>query len=178
MTQYTLFETALGWAGLAWHADGLIAVRIPSPEHSRAEAALLRKLPEATQAEPPPAVAKVVADIRALLEGGRPDFADAPLDLARVPDFHARVYAIARKIPPGATLTYGEIAERLGDKRLAREVGQALGANPWPIVVPCHRVTAAGGKLGGFSAPGGAATKLKLLAIEGAQAAAQRNLFS
>jgi methylated-DNA-[protein]-cysteine S-methyltransferase len=75
-------------------------------------------------------------------------------------------------------LTYGELAERLGDRRLARDVGQALGRNPWPIVVPCHRVTAAGGKLGGFSAPGGAATKLKLLAIEGAAAAAQADLFA
>lgn len=178
MTQYTLFETALGWAGLAWGDDGLAAVRIPTTDRARAEGAVLRRFPDAAAAEPPPAVAKVIAGIRDLLDGGRPNFAEAPLDLARVPDFHARVYEIARAIPPGETLTYGEIAERLGDKRLARDVGQALGANPWPIVVPCHRVTAAGGKLGGFSAPGGAATKLKLLAIEGAKAAAQGDLFA
>ncbi len=100
---------------------------------------------------------------------GKPvDLLDAPIDIGRVPAFNARVYAIARAIPPGETLTYGEIATRLGDKLLARDVGAAMGANPWPIVVPCHRVTAAGGKLGGFSARGGASTKLKLLTIEGA----------
>ncbi|HEX2818470.1 MAG TPA: MGMT family protein, partial [Phenylobacterium sp.] len=89
-------------------------------------------------------------------------------DIARVPEFNARVYEIARAIPPGETLTYGEIAVKLGDRLLARDVGAALGQNPWPIVVPCHRVTAAGGKLGGFSARGGVNTKVKLLAIEGA----------
>ena len=100
---------------------------------------------------------------------GKPvDLLDAPIDIARVPEFNARVYAIARAIPPGETLTYGEIATRLGDRLLARDVGAAMGANPWPIVVPCHRVTAAGGKLGGFSARGGVNTKLKLLTIEGA----------
>ena len=91
------------------------------------------------------------------------------IDDAGTPEFNARVYAIARKIPPGKTMTYGEIAERLGDKLLAREVGTALGQNPCPIVMPCHRVLAAGGKTGGFSASGGVVTKLKLLSIEGAQ---------
>ena len=86
-----------------------------------------------------------------------------------MPEFNARVYAIARNIPPGATMTYGEIAERLGDKSLSREVGQAMGENPSPIIMPCHRVLAAGGKTGGFSAPGGVVTKLRLLTIEGAQ---------
>jgi methylated-DNA-[protein]-cysteine S-methyltransferase len=102
---------------------------------------------------------------------------EAQLDLSRVPAFNAKVYAIARQIPPGETLTYGEVAVRLGDRLLAQQVGQALGRNPWPIIVPCHRVTAAGGKLGGFTARGGIQTKLKLLAIEGARAAAQADLF-
>ena len=96
----------------------------------------------------------------------RPDLLDVAIDLAQVPEFNARVYAIARAIPPGETLTYGEIAVRLGDKLLARDVGAALGRNPWPMVVPCHRVTAAGGKLGGFSARGGVDTKVRLLTIE------------
>jgi methylated-DNA-[protein]-cysteine S-methyltransferase len=91
------------------------------------------------------------------------------IDTAGVADFNRRVYAIARTIAPGATLSYGEIAERLGDRNLARDVGQALGQNPFPVIVPCHRVLAAGGKSGGFSAPGGVATKLRLLTIEGAQ---------
>ena len=106
-----------------------------------------------------------------------PTCSSAQLDLTAVPEFNAKVYAIARAIPPGATLTYGEIALQLGDKRLAQQVGAALGKNPWPIVVPCHRVTAANGKLGGFSARGGVETKIKLLEIEGAKAVGQRDLF-
>jgi methylated-DNA-[protein]-cysteine S-methyltransferase len=177
MTQFTLFETTLGWAALAWDEDGLVGVRLPAREPARARQSIEKRWPGVVEAEPPPAIAAVAEDVRALLAGGQPDFADAPLDLSRVPAFNARVYAVAQTIPPGETLTYGQVAERLGDKLLARDVGRALGENPWPIVVPCHRVTAAGGKLGGFSAPGGAATKLKLLAIEGAQAAAQADLF-
>jgi methylated-DNA-[protein]-cysteine S-methyltransferase len=88
--------------------------------------------------------------------------------MTHVPDFHRRVYDVARRIQPGSTMSYGEIATQLGTPRDARAVGQALGQNPFPIVVPCHRVVAAGGKLGGFSAPGGVTTKLRLLAIEGA----------
>lgn len=177
MTQFTLFETPLGWAAVAWTPAGLASVRLPQASRDSVLAAVKRRAPDAEEAEPPTNVAAVIADIRSLLAGGRPDFAGAPIDLSATPEFNARVYAVAREIPPGETLTYGEIAERLGDKRLARDVGQALGQNPWPIVVPCHRVTAAGGKLGGFSAPGGAATKLKLLALEGAAAAAQGDLF-
>jgi methylated-DNA-[protein]-cysteine S-methyltransferase len=177
MTRYALFETTLGWAGLAWADTGLLTVRLPSAQRERAKASLLKRCPGAIEAVAPPHISQVIDDVRALLAGGRPDFAEVELDLSATPEFHARVYDTARKIPPGETRTYGEVAEQLGDKRLARDVGQALGANPWPIVVPCHRVTAAGGKLGGFSAPGGAATKLKLLQIEGAKAAAQADLF-
>ena len=113
----------------------------------------------------------VIEGIRALMRGEKADLSGAPLDTGRVPEFNAKVYEIARKIPAGETLTYGQIAVKLGDRLLAKDVGAALGKNPWPIVVPCHRVTAAGGKLGGFSARGGADTKLKLLQIEGAAAA-------
>jgi methylated-DNA-[protein]-cysteine S-methyltransferase len=164
MIRYALVETAIGWAGLVWNEAGLVGVHLPEPSPEAARRGLARRSP-------------VAAAIQALLRGEPADFAAAPLDLARVPDFDAKVYAIARAIPPGETLTYGEVAARLGDRLLAREVGAALGRNPWPIVVPCHRVTAAGGKLGGFSARGGALTKLKLLAIEGASAAAQPDLF-
>jgi methylated-DNA-[protein]-cysteine S-methyltransferase len=104
-----------------------------------------------------------------LLRGELKDLSHVRIDLERVPEFNRRVYDVARTIGPGKTLSYGEIAERLGDRLLARDVGQALGQNPIPIIVPCHRVLAAGGKMGGFSAPGGAATKLRLLSIEGAQ---------
>ena len=169
MTRNTLFETVIGWAGVAWGANGLVGMHLPDADPETARRSFLRKFPTATEAEPTPAIAKVIADVRDLLTGKSVDLLDAALDIARVPEFNARVYAIARAIPPGETLTYGEIATRLGDKLLARDVGAAMGANPWPIVVPCHRVTAAGGKLGGFSARGGVNTKVRLLAIEGAK---------
>jgi methylated-DNA-[protein]-cysteine S-methyltransferase len=179
---YSLFETAIGWAGLAWSAAGLVGVHLPEPEVESARRGFLRRFPAAVEGEAPAEVAAVQDAIRALLADGKADLSAVRLDLSRVPDFNARVYEIARAIPAGETLTYGEIAGRLGDRLLARDVGQALGRNPWPIVVPCHRVTAAGGKLGGFSARGGQQTKLKLLAIEGApvaanRAAAQADLF-
>jgi methylated-DNA-[protein]-cysteine S-methyltransferase len=93
-----------------------------------------------------------------------------------VEPFEQRVYEVARTIPAGQTLTYGQIATRLGDRLLARDVGQALGRNQFPIVVPCHRVLAASGKLGGFSAPGGVATKQRLLEIEQANVSWQLSL--
>jgi methylated-DNA-[protein]-cysteine S-methyltransferase len=177
MIQFALFDTAIGWAGLAWNDRGLVGVNLPEREPESARRGFQRRFPGATEAVAPGELAPVVEGIRALLRGEKADFSAAPLDIGRVPAFNAQVYEIARQIPAGETLTYGEIAVRLGDRLLARDVGAALGQNPWPIVVPCHRVTAAGGKLGGFSAPGGARTKLKLLAIEGAPVAAQAELF-
>lgn len=178
MIQYALFDTAIGHAGIAWGEQGLVGVNLPERDPETARRSFLRRFPEAVEASVPAELDKTVGDIRALMRGEKPDLLDAPIDLSRTPEFHARVYEIARAIPPGETLTYGEIAARLGDKLLARDVGQALGKNPWPIVVPCHRVTAAGGKPGGFSARGGVNTKLKLLGIEGAKAAAQADLFA
>jgi methylated-DNA-[protein]-cysteine S-methyltransferase len=114
-------------------------------------------------------VQRGIDGIVALLRGEQRDLNDVSIDAEDLPAFNRKVYDITRAIPPGATLTYGEIAERLGDKLLARDVGQALGQNPIPLIVPCHRVLAASGKTGGFSAPGGVASKLRLLTIEGAQ---------
>ena len=177
MTPYALFETAIGVAGVAWNDVGLVACHLPERDADTARRGFLRRFPDAAEAPIPTSLAATVDGICALMRGEKADLAAAPLDLSRTPEFHARVYEIARAIPPGQTLTYGEIAVKLGDKLLARDVGAALGKNPWPIVVPCHRVTAAGGKPGGFSARGGVNTKLKLLAIEGAAAAAQADLF-
>jgi len=174
MTQYTLFETAIGFAGIAWNDAGLVACHLPEADREIARRSFLRRFPHAVEAPPPASLAPTIEGVQALMRGEKADLTDAPLDLSRTPEFHTRVYEIARAIPPGETLTYGEIAEKLGDKLLARDVGQALGKNPWPIVVPCHRVTAAGGKPGGFSARGGVDTKLKLLAIEGAEAASPK----
>ena len=177
MDRYCVFETVIGWAGLAWGEAGLIGAHLPERDPGIVRESFKRRFSGVLESEPSPAITAIAADIQALLRGEKPDLLDAELDIRRVPEFYAKVYAIARAIPPGETLTSGEIAVQLGDRLLAQQVGVALGKNPWPIVVPCHRVTAAGGKLGGFSARGGAMTKLKLLDIEGAKAAGQKDLF-
>jgi methylated-DNA-[protein]-cysteine S-methyltransferase len=177
MTRYALFNTALGWAGIAWGDQGVVGIHLPERDVNVTRQGFEHRFPEAVEASVPAELASTLAGIRALMRGEKADLSAAPLDMTRVPEFNARVYALTRQIPAGETRTYGEIAMQLGDKLLARDVGAALGRNPWPIIVPCHRVTAAGGKLGGFSARGGGRTKLKLLAIEGAQVAAQAELF-
>ena len=177
MDRYCVFETVIGWAGLAWGEAGLIGAHLPERDPGIVRESFKRRFSGVLESEPSPTITAIATDIQALLRGEKPDLLDAELDIRRVPEFYAKVYAIARAIPPGETLTYGEIAVQLGDRLLAQQVGVALGKNPWPIVVPCHRVTAAGGKLGGFSARGGAMTKLKLLDIEGAKAAGQKDLF-
>jgi methylated-DNA-[protein]-cysteine S-methyltransferase len=144
-------------------------VQLPERDDGAVRARLLRRHPRASEAAPPQDVARAIEGIVALIAGELRDLADVALDLNGVAEFNRRVYAVARTIKPGATLTYGAIAAQLGEPD-ARGVGEAMGQNPCPIIVPCHRVVAAGGKTGGFSAPGGAATKRRLLAIEGASA--------
>ncbi|MEJ8809603.1 methylated-DNA--[protein]-cysteine S-methyltransferase [Variovorax ureilyticus] len=168
-TGFALFTTAIGACGIAWGPRGLVGVQLPEAGDSATRARMARRFPALNECEPPPEVQRAMASIRALLQGEPLDLAEIELDLDGVSEFHQRVYAIARRIPPGRTRTYGDIAEELGDKGLARAVGQALGLNPFAPVVPCHRVLAAGGKWGGFSAHGGAASKLRMLAIEGAR---------
>jgi methylated-DNA-[protein]-cysteine S-methyltransferase len=165
----TIFDTAVGRCGIVWNDRGIAGVQLPQAGKRAAENRLLRRYPAARETIPPAEVRRVIDDIVGLLAGERKDLTYASLDTAGCADFSRRVYEIARTIPPGTTLTYGEIAERLGDRNLARDVGEALAHNPWPIIVPCHRVLGAGGKTGGFSAPGGVATKMRLLSIEGAQ---------
>jgi methylated-DNA-[protein]-cysteine S-methyltransferase len=155
MIRYALFDTAAGWGAIAWSEAGLAGVHLPERDPDFARHGIQRRLPDAVESPVPAELMATVEDIRALLRGEKVSLSAAPLDLARVPEFNAKVYALTRQIPPGETRTYGEIAQQLGDKLLARDVGAALGKNPWPIIVPCHRVTAAGGKLGGFSARGG-----------------------
>jgi methylated-DNA-[protein]-cysteine S-methyltransferase len=171
-----LFDTAVGRCGIVWGPRGIAGVQLPE-RHDAARARLLRRYPKAHEAPPPADVQRVIADIIALLRGEARDLSGIALDTDDVPPFHQRVYAVARTIPPGATLSYGEIAARLGDRTVARDVGEALGQNPFPIIVPCHRVLAAGGKVGGFSAAGGVATKLRLLDIEDAQVGDAPSLF-
>lgn len=174
---FALFETALGACAIAWSGAGIAGLQLPEGSESRTRARLQRRFLAAPEAVPPPEVQHAIDGIVALLAGQAFDLSAVVLDMAAVPAFDRRVYAMAREIGPGATLSYGQVAARLGDARLARDVGQALARNPFAIVVPCHRVLAADGRLGGFSAPGGAATKQRLLAIEGARVGDEPGLF-
>lgn len=180
--KFSLFNTPIGFCGIAWGASGIVGVQLPELAGELQTRARLAKLfPQSEEALPPAHVHEAITRITALLSGHHDDLQDIELDMSRVPAFHQAVYRITRAIPPGQTLTYGQIAKQLGEPGAARAIGQALGRNPFAPVVPCHRVLAAGKHFGGFSASGGVASKLRLLQIEGArsavQAVAQQNLF-
>jgi methylated-DNA-[protein]-cysteine S-methyltransferase len=174
---FCLFPTAIGACGLAWGESALVCVQLPESSELATRSRMLRRFPGLPESEPPAFAREAVRRVQALLEGAHDDLRDVPLDMSEVPPFHRQVYEIARAIPPGQVLTYGEVARRLGDPGAARAVGQALGHNPFAPVVPCHRVLAAGGRSGGFSAEGGAATKLRMLEIERAQLGGGPGLF-
>ncbi len=165
---YSLFETAIGTCGVAWGSRGIVGLQLPEGRAADTRARVLRRFPEAREVTPPREIQGALDAITALLRGQARDLSSVALDMEGVPAFHRRVYEAARRIPPGRTLSYGDIARRLGAPGSARAVGQALGRNPFAIVVPCHRVLAADGRVGGFSASGGIATKLRMLSIEGA----------
>ncbi len=166
---YTLFRTAIGHCGIAWGARGVVALQLPEANESATLARLLRRHSGAGSRRPAFEIQRTVDDIVALLAGEPRDLKHVRLDMTQVPPFHQSVYAVVRNIAPGQTRSYGEVAALCGDRHAARAVGQAMARNPIPIIVPCHRVLAAGGKSGGFSANGGVTTKLRLLAIEGAR---------
>lgn len=161
------FDTAIGRCAIAWSDAGIAGVQLPERDAAALRACMRRRFPDAAQEPPPPAVQSVIDRVVAELEGlTSDDLADVPLDLRAVSPFDARVYAEVRKIAPGQTATYGEIARRVGSPGAARAIGGAMGRNPFAPIVPCHRVVAAGGRLGGFSAAGGAKTKQRMLAVE------------
>jgi len=163
---FSLFETTLGWCGIAG-ADGRIqGALLPEAEPARVRAHFRRRHAEAVEAAPEPWLEPAINRVRALIDGADDDLRDLDLDMSGVSPFERAVYAFARDIRPGQTSTYGEIARRLGDVSDSQAVGRALGRNPFAPIVPCHRVVAAGQKLGGFSATGGRALKLRLLDIE------------
>jgi methylated-DNA-[protein]-cysteine S-methyltransferase len=166
--EYTTFETKSGFVGLAWNQQGVSGLRLPARTEASAEAAILRRLPEARRALPSPAVAQLISDIQCYFEGEKIDFSQVAVDLGVQDPFFSRVYAEVRKLGWGVTTTYGAVAKTLGaEPQAARDVGQAMASNPVPLIVPCHRVLAAGGKIGGFSAPGGSESKARMLVIEG-----------
>lgn len=170
---FAVFDTAVGPCAVAWHDTALVGVELPSGTEASTRAACERRWSSAVEIEPgasdlPAMVRDAISRIGVLVAGTPADFSGVPLDFSEVPSFHQRVYDVTRAIPPGRTQTYGEIAAQVGDAGAARAVGQALGRNPFPLIIPCHRVLAAGGGAGGFSGAGGVATKRRLLAIEGA----------
>lgn len=166
---HCLFDTAIGHCGVAWSTRGVTRVQFPEADRSATERRLRNGIGGPVPGEPPPEVDEAIDRIRRYLAGDAIDFALVALDLTGVGAFHRKVYDAARRIGWGQTTTYGELARQAGAPGAARAVGQALGRNPVPIVVPCHRILASGGRVGGFSAFGGAATKERLLALEGVQ---------
>jgi methylated-DNA-[protein]-cysteine S-methyltransferase len=158
---HATFSTPLGICAIAWNDIGLTRFLLPDPE---------RRSTSNTEAEPPPWVSRVIERVRLHLAGESQDFSDVQFDFSRLPEFARSVLRATLDIKPGRTASYGELATALGETAAAcRAVGSALGLNPWPLLIPCHRIIASTGKMTGFSGPGGVATKIKLLAIEGAQ---------
>lgn len=178
---YCLFETALGWCGIAWRESstsqtsaGITLFQLPEATPAITEDKILRDGAN-HRAAPPPEISGVIDKICRHLNGEPQNFQDVELEMEAGSEFALKVYSLARTIPAGHTMTYGEIADALHRPGAARAVGQALGRNPIALLIPCHRVLAAGGKPGGFSAPGGLETKAKLLALEGVRLRSMKN---
>ena len=159
---HATFPSSLGHCAIAWGEDGLTAFSLPHDRHRIA----LNEI----AVEPPPWVAAIIARAQRHLAGDLQDFSDVRFDFSSLPEFNLRVLRATLNVKAGRTATYGQIAAAIGETSVAsRGVGAALGANHWPLLIPCHRITGADGKMTGFSGPGGVATKVKLLALEGAQ---------
>lgn len=164
---HAVLETVIGFMGIAWSEKGLIRLCLPERSREAVERRLFRHPGVSRSTDQPQWVVELITSIKAYAAGEDVDFSGVPVDLDGVDDFRLAIYDAARKLRFGETTTYGELAKRAGHAGLARETGAALGANPVPLVIPCHRILAAGGKIGGFSAPGGSATKEKMLVMEG-----------
>ncbi len=164
---YTMVDTAIGPVGIAWNERGICRLALPERDRERMESRFAARLEGARPGTPPAGVAEAIALIKRYAEGEAIDFTDVAVDLGDADDFRLAIYAAARKLGFGQAVTYGALADAAGHPGKARETGEALGRNPVPLIVPCHRIHAAGGKIGGFSAPGGSSTKEKLLALEG-----------
>ncbi|QPC88377.1 methylated-DNA--[protein]-cysteine S-methyltransferase [Mesorhizobium sp. NBSH29] len=170
-TFYTLVEARIGWLGLAWNETGITQLQLPGSDRASTERMLLRRESAMMEQIPNVWVAEVCEKLKRYGAGEPIDFTDVPVSLEGIDPFRRAIYAAARGLGFGQNTTYGALAIQAGHPGLARETGKALGQNPVPIIVPCHRIVAAGNKIGGFSAPGGSVTKEKLLAMEGVQIA-------
>lgn len=176
-TAFCLFDTALGRCAIIWRGGLVVGAALPEADDEQLRGSLSRRFPGCTGQAPPPPVAAAIAAVVRLLDGEPEDLSSLAIDLTSLAAFEQAVLRETLAIPAGETRTYGEIAAALGSPGAARAVGRALGANPIPIIVPCHRVLASDGRSGGFSAPGGASTKLRMLEIEGARRGNEPQLF-
>jgi methylated-DNA-[protein]-cysteine S-methyltransferase len=175
---FALFDTAIGCCALGWNGSAIVEVGLPEASPDETRRRMRRRLPGSSEQPPPAPVRQAIERITALFDGSGDDLADVALDLSGVGDFRRAVYQVTRGIRPGTTLSYGAIAAELGlSSTAARAVGRALGQNPCPIIVPCHRVLAADGSMHGFSANGGVQTKRRMLQLEGALPADEPTLF-
>ncbi|MGC3982902.1 MAG: methylated-DNA--[protein]-cysteine S-methyltransferase [Steroidobacteraceae bacterium] len=166
---FCLFETPVGSCAIAWNDVGVIGVNLPEASDAALRKRMKSRFADVRETTPTAKLNRIIKQVVALLSGKPADLSGVSLDLSAVPAFHQQVYALVRTVPAGSTLSYGEVAARLGKPGAARAVGQAMGRNPFPIIMPCHRVLAANGKLGGFTAFGSTDTKLRILQIEGVQ---------
>ena len=165
--RYHLFATPIGPVGVAWSDNGLTRLQLPELDPGATERRLRGRSPRAAPGRPTAQIDRAIAQVESYLAGKRVDFASVELDLSGIGAFHHRIYDAARRVPWGETTTYGDLAQRVGSPGAARAIGQAMGRNPVPIIIPCHRILASGKKVGGFSAFGGVTTKQRLLALEG-----------
>jgi len=171
-THYCIFETAAGFCAIAWSDIGVVRFQLPMKRAQSAERLLVRRVPDAKPGEPPADIAAAIAAAMRYFEGEETDFSRVKLDLRDQDALFKKIYDAARRVGWGRTTTYGALAREIGaGPEAARDVGAAMAKNPTPLIIPCHRVLAAGGKVGGFSAPGGAATKIRMLELEGVRLA-------
>jgi methylated-DNA-[protein]-cysteine S-methyltransferase len=165
---YHVFETAMGFCGIAWSDAGVARFQLPTKTAVSAEKLICRRAPSAEPSPPPARIAAVIEAAKRYFDGEEMDFAQVQVDLVGEDAFFAQIYDALRRVGWGSTTTYGALAKELGvGRERARDVGEAMARNPAPLIIPCHRVLAAGGKIGGFSAPGGSKTKARMLELEG-----------
>jgi methylated-DNA-[protein]-cysteine S-methyltransferase len=167
-SRFCTFETAMGVCGVAWSTRGLVRVRLPGYDVNAAEERAWGRASAGEPGKQSPEIARCIGLLQDYFRGGRIDFRDVVLDFEGIDPFNARIYRALLEVGYGETTTYGALAKAVGEPTAARAVGVAMSRNPWPVIVPCHRVLASGGRPGGFSAPGGTLTKDRLLALEGA----------
>jgi methylated-DNA-[protein]-cysteine S-methyltransferase len=174
---YSIFDTGLGRCGIAWGDLGVMGVQLPEAREIDTRKRLFQLYPDARELRPPENVKMAIEGIAALLRGGDSDLSDITLDMSGIPPFNQRVYAFVRTIPRGETRTYADVASALRASGAVVSVAQAIGRNPFMIIVPCHRVLEAGHYADKISPNGGAISKRRLLSIEGTKTTASKTLF-